>query len=153
HQAILARVLERARATGGSSLAITFDPHPLKVLAPERAPRTIATRRQKLACIEAAGIDAVLVLPFDRRLAETRAEGVVAGTLAAGRGLEEVYVGGNFNFGRGREGNADPLVALCARHGIVAGKVAEVTFLGSPVSSSRIRRAVLAGEVELAREL
>src|SRR5262249_10689820 len=55
-RAIPARVLERARATGASSLAITFDPHPLKVLAPERAPRTIATRRQKLACIEAAGI-------------------------------------------------------------------------------------------------
>jgi riboflavin kinase/FMN adenylyltransferase len=153
HQAILARVLERARVTGGTSLVITFDPHPLKVLAPERAPRTIATRRQKLASFEAAGIDAVLALPFDQSLAAVSAEAFVADYLAKGLRLKEAYVGGNFNFGRGREGNADTLVALCARHGIVAGVVPEVLFLGSPVSSSRIRRAVLAGEVELARAL
>ncbi|HYV86613.1 MAG TPA: bifunctional riboflavin kinase/FAD synthetase [Patescibacteria group bacterium] len=153
HQAILARVLERARVTRGTSLVVTFDPHPLKVLAPERAPRTISTRRQKLASIEAAGIDAVLVLPFDQRLAAVSAEAFVADYLATGLGLREVYVGGNFNFGRGREGTADTLVALCERHGITAGKVPEVRFLDSPVSSSRIRRAVLAGEVELARAL
>jgi riboflavin kinase/FMN adenylyltransferase len=153
HQAILARVLARARVTGGTSLVITFDPHPLKILAPERAPRTIATRRQKLASIESAGIDAVLVLPFDQRLAALSADAFVADYLARGLGLREAYVGGNFNFGRGREGNADTLVALCARHDIVAGKVPEILFLGSPVSSSRIRRAVLAGEVELARAL
>jgi len=153
HQAILARVLERARVTGGTSLVITFDPHPLKVLAPERAPRTIATRRQKLTLIESAGIDAVLALPFDQSLAAVSAETFVSGYLSRGLGLKEAYVGGNFNFGRGREGNAETLVALCARHGIVAGKVPEVLFLGSPVSSSRIRRAVLSGEVELARAL
>jgi riboflavin kinase / FMN adenylyltransferase len=153
HQAILARVLERARVTRGTSLVITFDPHPLKILAPERAPRTIATRRQKLASIEAAGIEAVLVLPFDQRLAMVSAEAFVADYLARGLGLKEAYVGGNFNFGRGREGNADTLVELCGRHGIVAGKVPEIRFLDSPVSSSRIRRAVLAGEVELARAL
>jgi riboflavin kinase/FMN adenylyltransferase len=153
HQAILARVLERARITGGTGLVVTFDPHPLKVLAPERAPRTIATRRQKLASIESAGIDAVLVLPFDQRLAAVSAGAFVDDYLAKGLNLKEAYVGGNFNFGRGREGNADTLVALCARHGIVAGKVPEILFLGSPVSSSRIRRAVLSGEVELARAL
>jgi riboflavin kinase/FMN adenylyltransferase len=153
HQAILARVLERARAIGGTSLVITFDPHPLKVLAPERAPRTLATRRQKLAFIEAAGIDAVLILPFDRALAAVTAEAFVTGHLAAGLGAREAYVGEDFNFGRGREGTADMLVSLCARHGIDARKVPEVRFLGSPISSSRIRRALLAGEVELAREL
>lgn len=153
HQAILARVLERARALGGTSVAITFDPHPLKVLAPGRAPDLITTRRQKLALIEAAGIDAVLVLRFDAALAETGAEEFVDGCLRGALALREVYVGANFNFGRGREGNADTLVALCAARGMTAGKVEEVRFLGSPVSSSRIRRAVRAGEVELAAEL
>jgi riboflavin kinase/FMN adenylyltransferase len=153
HQAILARVLERARAQGGTSVAITFDPHPLKVLAPGRAPDLITTRRQKLALIAAAGIDAVLVLRFDAALAATGAEEFVESCLRGALGLREVYVGANFNFGRGREGTADTLVALCAARGMTAGKVEEVRFLGSPVSSSRIRRAVRAGEVELAGEL
>jgi riboflavin kinase/FMN adenylyltransferase len=153
HQAILARVLERARALRGTSVAITFDPHPLKVLAPGRAPDLITTRRQKLALIEAAGIDAVLVLRFDAALAGTGAEEFVETCLRGALALREVYVGANFNFGRGREGNADTLVALCAARGMTAGKVEEVRFLGSPVSSSRIRRAVRAGEVELAAEL
>jgi riboflavin kinase / FMN adenylyltransferase len=153
HQAILARVLERARALHGTSVAITFDPHPLKVLAPGRAPDLITTRRQKLALIEAAGIAAVLVLRFDAALAKTGAEEFVEGCLRGALGLREVYVGANFNFGRGREGTAETLVALCAARGMTAGKVEEVRFLGSPVSSSRIRRAVRAGEVELAGEL
>jgi len=153
HQAIFARVLERAGALGGTSVAITFDPHPLKVLAPGRAPDLIATPRQKLAFIEAAGIDAVLNLRFDAALADTGAEEFVDAYLRDALALREVYVGANFNFGRGREGTADTLVALCAARGITAGKVGEVRFLGSPVSSSRIRRAVRAGEVELAAEL
>jgi len=153
HQAILARVLDRARVLGGTSVAITFDPHPLKILAPGRAPELITTRRQKLALIEAAGVDAVLVLRFDAALAATTAESFVEGCLRGALGAREVYVGANFNFGRGREGTADTLVSLCAARGIAAGRVEEVRFLGSPVSSSRIRRAVRAGEVELAGEL
>jgi len=153
HRAIIERVLERARHLGGTSVVITFDPHPLVVLAPGRAPHMITTRRQKLALLEAAGIDAVLVLPFDTALAAVGAADFVAGHLAGRLGLREVYVGANFNFGRGREGDAAALVDLCAGHGISAAQVDEVRFLGSPVSSSRIRRALAAGEVELAREL
>ena len=153
HRAILDRVLERTRAIGGTSLVVTFDPHPLVVLAPGRAPRMITTRRQKLALLDEAGIDTVLVLPFDAALAAVGAADFVAGHLAAQLGLREVYVGANFNFGRGREGNAATLVSLCTGHGIGAAQVDEVRFLGSPVSSSRIRRALAAGEVELAREL
>jgi riboflavin kinase/FMN adenylyltransferase len=73
--------------------------------------------------------------------------------IATGLGAREVYVGANFNFGRGRAGNADLLVRLCGDLGLRAAKVPEVRYLGSPVSSSRIRRAILSGEVELAREL
>jgi riboflavin kinase/FMN adenylyltransferase len=153
HRAIIDKVLARARSTGGSSLLITFDPHPLKVLAPERAPLMISTRRQKLALLEAAGLEFVLVLPFTVELAAVTAERFVRDTVAAGVGAREVYVGANFNFGRGRAGNADLLVRLCGDLGIRASKVPEVRYLGSPISSSRIRRALLAGEVELAREL
>ncbi|HYS78210.1 MAG TPA: bifunctional riboflavin kinase/FAD synthetase [Candidatus Dormibacteraeota bacterium] len=153
HQAIVRTVLDRARETGGSSLVITFDPHPLKVLAPERAPRMLTTRKQKLALIEAAGIEFLLILPFTMELAEVPAERFVREHLVAGLGASEVYVGANFNFGRGRAGNADLLVRLCGELGIRAAQVGEVLYLNSPVSSSRIRRALQAGEVELAREL
>lgn len=153
HRAIVDRVLARARDSGGSALLVTFDPHPLKVLAPERAPLMITTRRQKLALFEEAGLDYILVLPFTMELAEVAAERFVKEHLAESLGLREVYVGANFNFGRGREGNADLLVRLCGELGIRAEKVPEFRYLGSPISSSRIRRAISAGEVELAREL
>ncbi len=153
HQAIVRTVLERARETGGSSLMITFDPHPLKVLAPERAPSMLTTRKQKLTLIEAAGLEYLLILPFTMELAEVAAERFVREHLAEGLGASEVYVGANFNFGRGREGNADLLIRLCGELGIRAAQVGEVLYLNSPISSSRIRRALQAGEVELAREL
>ncbi|HKN47435.1 MAG TPA: bifunctional riboflavin kinase/FAD synthetase [Candidatus Polarisedimenticolia bacterium] len=153
HRAILERVLARARETGGSSLLVTFDPHPLAVLAPDRAPRMITSRRQKLSLLEEAGIEFVLILPFTMELASVDPETFVKVHLAAGLGVKEVYVGANFNFGRGRAGDADLLVCLCGALGIRAEKVAEVRSLGSPISSSRIRRAVLSGEVELARDL
>jgi riboflavin kinase/FMN adenylyltransferase len=153
HQAIVAQVVQRARATSSTPLAITFDPHPLKVLAPDRAPAMITTRDQKMALLEVCGIEAVLVLRFDAALAATSAEDFVGTILHDGLGVREAYVGGNFNFGRGREGHAETLVSLCTARGILAGVVGEVRFLDSPVSSSRIRRALQAGEVELAREL
>jgi riboflavin kinase/FMN adenylyltransferase len=153
HQAILARLRERAAARGGATLLVTFDPHPLKVLAPDRAPRMICTPRQKHALLEAARLDYLVVLPFTSELAAVTAEGFVRDWLAGGLGVQEVHVGANFNFGRGREGNADLLVTLCAAAGMQAGKVDEVLSLGSPISSSRIRRAVISGEVELAGDL
>jgi riboflavin kinase / FMN adenylyltransferase len=153
HRAIIDRVLSRSRATGGSSLLVTFEPHPLKVLAPDRAPLMLTTKRQKLALLEDAGIEYLLILPFTMELAEVPAEEFVKEVLLQGLGLREIYVGANFNFGRGREGNAELLARLCGELGIKADEVPEVRYLGSPISSSRARRALLSGEVELAREL
>ncbi len=153
HQAIVRTVLARSRERGGSSLLITFDPHPLKVLAPERSPRMLTTRKQKLALLESTGLEFLLILPFTVELAEVTAEQFVRQCLAEGLGVKEVYVGANFNFGRGRAGNAELLVRTCAALGIRAAQVEEVRYLDSPISSSRIRRAIQSGEVELAREL
>ena len=153
HRAILEKVLDRAREARGKSLLITFEPHPLAVLAPDRAPRMITTRRQKLTLLEQAGLEFVLILPFTLELAAVDAETFVKKHLAAGLGVKEGYVGANFNFGRARAGDADLLLRLCGDLGIHAEKVPEVRSLGSPISSSRIRRAILSGEVELAGEL
>jgi riboflavin kinase/FMN adenylyltransferase len=153
HREIIERVLSRAHVQQGTALLITFEPHPLKLLAPERAPSMLVTPEQKLDLLSAAGLDVVLILAFTPELAALTAERFVADFLSRGVGAREVYVGENFNFGRGRTGNADLLVALCASHGIRAAKVPEVCYLDSPISSSRIRRALRSGEVELAREL
>lgn len=153
HRRIIDRVREQARDGRGTTLLITFEPHPLALLAPERAPRILLTPEQKLALLSEAGLDVVLILPFTRELSAVTAERFVEDYLARGVRAREVYVGQNFNFGRGRGGNADLLVALCASHGIRAAKVPEVCYLDSPISSSRIRRALQSGEVELAREL
>lgn len=153
HRKIVEQVLSRARALQGVALLITFEPHPLALLAPERAPGLLATPEQKLELLADAGLDVVLILPFTPALAALTAEEFVGEYLSRGLGAREVYVGENFNFGRGRQGNADLLVGLCDSHGISAAKVPEVCYLGSPISSSRIRRALRSGEVELAREL
>jgi riboflavin kinase/FMN adenylyltransferase len=153
HRKIIDRVRSRARALRGTAVLVTFEPHPLAVLAPERAPGMLVTAERKLDLLAEAGLDAVLILAFTPELARVGAEEFVRDYLAGGLGAREVYVGGNFNFGRGRQGNADLLVRLCAERGIRAAKVAEVRYLGSPISSSRIRRALQSGEVELAREL
>jgi riboflavin kinase/FMN adenylyltransferase len=153
HRKIVDQVLSRARALKGVALLITFEPHPLTLLAPERAPGMLATPEQKLDLLADVGLDVVLILPFTPALAAVTAEEFVGEYLSRGLGAREVYVGENFNFGRGRQGNADMLVGLCDSHGIRAAKVAEVCYLGSPISSSRIRRALQSGEVELAREL
>ena len=153
HMAIVAQVLARAGAIGGDGLLITFDPHPLALLAPERAPKMLTTPRQKLALIEVAQVENVLIMPFDHELAGVTATAFVRERLAGGLGVREVYVGDSFNFGRGRAGDANLLLRLCGELGIRAGTVPEVCYLGSPISSSRIRRAIQAGEVELARAL
>ena len=153
HREIIDRVVSRARVRKGTALLITFEPHPLRLLAPERAPSMLVTPEQKLTLLSDAKLDVVLILPFTPELAALTAERFVADILARGLGAREVYVGENFNFGRGRTGNADLLVALCDSHGIRAAKVPEVRYLDSPISSSRIRRALRSGEVELAREL
>ena len=90
HRAIVGRVLARARATRGRSLLITFDPHPLRLLAPERAPLMLATRRQKLALIEAAGIDNVLIVPFTADFASVTAAQFVREFLSSGLGIREI---------------------------------------------------------------
>ncbi len=153
HRKIVEQVLSRARAVQGVALLITFEPHPLALLAPERAPSMLATPERKLELLADAGLDVVLILPFTPALAAVTAEEFVDEYLSRGLGALHVYVGENFNFGRGRQGNADLLVGLCDAHGIRAAKVPEVCYLGSPISSSRIRRALRSGEVELAREL
>jgi riboflavin kinase/FMN adenylyltransferase len=152
HQAVLDQVRTAARAGSARAVLVTFEPHPAEVLAPERRPRLLQTRRQKLAALEEAGVDAVLVLPFDLALAALSAEEFLERLCTALR-VRSIHVGTGFRFGRGRQGDVALLRTIGARRGFSVEEVPPVERDGERVSSSRIREAVQAGGVELARRL
>jgi riboflavin kinase/FMN adenylyltransferase len=152
-RAVLERVVARARQLARPALAITFEPHPLRVLAPERAPRRLTTDLQRLRLLEGLGLDALCVLDFTPELASWPAERFVRELLAGRLALHELYVGSRFAFGRGRSGSLALLERLGAELGFRAFGVPEVEVRGEPVSATRIRSALAAGRVEDAAEL
>lgn len=152
-RAVLERVAARARELGRSALALTFDPHPLRVLSPERAPRRLTTDLQRERLLAGLGIDALCVLEFTRELASWRAERFVREILAGRLALHELHVGSRFAFGRGREGSLALLERLGGELGFRAYGVPELEVGGAPVSATRIRAALAAGRVDEAAEL
>ncbi len=147
HRKILETVVERAREIGRPSFAITFEPHPMAVLRPDRAPRRVQTLRQKEEAIEAIGIETLLVIPFTRDFSLTEPEEFVRTLLAGRLGASELYIGAHFAFGRGKRGDLALLSRLGAECGFVASAVPEVVYEGEPVSSTRIRRALERGAI------
>jgi riboflavin kinase/FMN adenylyltransferase len=147
HRRILEAAVARARETRRPSVAITFEPHPLAVLRPDRAPRRLQTLRQKEEAIEALGIENLLVIPFTRDFSLTEPEDFVRQILHERLAVAELLLGRHFAFGRGKRGDLALLQRMEAECGFVAGGVEEVFFEGEPVSSSRIRTAIARGEI------
>jgi len=148
HRSIMDTVVTRARALRGTPTVVTFEPHPRKVLAPERAPLLLSTPEQRLEQIAAAGIEVVVLEPFTAEFARTPPERFVRGFLHEGLGPVEVYVGYDFRFGRDREGSMRMLTELGPRLGFAVTIIPEVTIDGQDVNSTRIRELLVAGEVE-----
>lgn len=148
HREIFRRVVRRAEELGGTSVVLTFVPHPLKVLAPERAPQLISTAAEKERLIEASCIEVLLSVPFTRALAALPAARFVEELLVGKIGVRHLIVGYDYAFGRGREGNVDFL----RRKGEALGFEVEVLkpiVRGREVySSSRIRQMIGEGRVE-----
>jgi riboflavin kinase / FMN adenylyltransferase len=153
HQAIISRTLEFAENAGRDALLTTFRPHPLKVIRPDTAPPLLMDHEEKMLCIQELGVEHCLVIPFTPAFAQIPADNFVRMVLHDTLKASAVFVGNNFNFGRGREGNVELLRRLGGQLEIEVPEVRDFLVLGSPVSSSRIRRAIQSGEVELAREL
>jgi riboflavin kinase/FMN adenylyltransferase len=153
HQTILGSVQEAARTRRESSLLITFEPHPLAVVAPSRRPKLLMTRRQKLDALEATGLHGVLVLPFDRELAAMTGEEFFGAFLAERINFASVHVGRNFRFGRARDGDLRLLEQIGAAQGFAVSGIAPVEVGGETVSSSAIRSAVEEGDVARARAM
>jgi riboflavin kinase/FMN adenylyltransferase len=153
HQALVAAAVAAAHARGGTSVVLTFDPHPARVLAPEAAPSALMTLDQKAAALFALGIGALAVLPFTREVAAATPEEFASGVLRDAVGAESVVVGTNFRFGRARAGDVATLRGVGERLGFDVIEVAPVIAAGGTVSSSRIREALARGDVGEANAL
>jgi riboflavin kinase/FMN adenylyltransferase len=153
HRQILAAVRAEADALGCAAVAVTFEPHPSRILRPEAAPALITPPEERLRQLEAAGLDAVLVLPFSRAMAQWTPREFAVRVLAGALRARAVHEGEGFRFGRRQEGDAAALEALGRELGFGVRLHAAVRVGGAPVSSSRIRALVAAGEMGAARRL
>jgi riboflavin kinase / FMN adenylyltransferase len=153
HQGVIAEVIARARFLGGQSLAITFDPHPARVLRPEHPQPLITPLDRKLELLAETGLDACLVLPFTDELRHMHPRDFVSGILINAIHVSEVHEGENFRFGYHAEAGIDGLEAMGRELGFDVTIYAARIIRGAPVSSSRIRGLITAGDVNHARAL
>jgi riboflavin kinase / FMN adenylyltransferase len=150
HQAVLREIDRRARGAGRASVLVTFDPHPLEVVNPGAAPPLLTTGPERLEILALSPLDYVLLVRFDRQLAELTPEEFVGRVLLERCALRELVIGHDHGFGRGRSGDVETLRRLGASHGFDVDVVPPVDFGGQHVSSSRIRRAVAGGDLTTA---
>ncbi len=153
HRRILRRVGEFARENGWKASALTFDPHPTKVVAPVRVPRLLTTPDQRCQMMRQEGIQQVLILPFAPEIARLRPDEFTREILLGRLGVKVVLVGANFRFGHGQEGDTEQLVELGRRYGFLAEIVPPVELRGRMISSSAVRRLIQSGDVGVAGRL
>jgi riboflavin kinase/FMN adenylyltransferase len=153
HRSIMRTVIERARSVGGEAAVFTFEPHPRKLLYPDRAPRLLTTLEQKLELLEEIGVDLVIVEPFTRELATLPAERFVREVVFERLGPVEVYVGYDFRYGKDRKGSMRTLTELGPHLGFAVTIIPEVMVGSRDVNSTRIRELLAEGKVEEAAVL
>jgi riboflavin kinase / FMN adenylyltransferase len=153
HQAIFRKVVARASDIGGTSIAFTFEPHPLKVIAPERSPRLLNTFHGKMKLLTESCIDVVICANFTRAFADQNPDDFAHEVLHEKIGVREVYVGYDYAFGKGREGSIESLKRVGRTYGFEVGVIEAVQVDGVVVSSSVIRDMVAEGRVDDAARL
>jgi riboflavin kinase/FMN adenylyltransferase len=153
HLKIIERVKRGAAEHGGTPMAMTFDPHPPRIVRPDKAPPLLMTKAQRLEALHRAGIGCVAVVRFTRELSEWEPEAFVRTVLVEWLRVSEVWVGANFLFGHDRAGNFSLLRTLGQRYGFRADKIDPVRYKDFVVSSTRIRRLVGEGRVDEAGAL
>ena len=153
HQAVVARAVHRARAEGRPALVATFDPHPVRFFKPDLPAFRLTTLDQRQRLFGVAGADAMIVFRFDAALASVTAPDFVTDWLASRIGAAGVVTGEDFTFGKGRGGDVALLKMLGRANLMSVDSVAPVIEDGEPVSSSRIRDALQAGDCAAAARL
>lgn len=153
HQAILRKVLQRSEVWSGTSLVLTFEPHPRHILRPDVSPQLLTTTREKLIWLERLGIAVVVLLPFTRSLAEMPPGRFVDEILLEKCKAKEVIIGYDHGFGKDRAGSLDLLQRLSVERGFSVNPVPRVICNSHPVSSTRIRELLTEGNVSGAASL
>lgn len=145
HQAIIRGLVARARELGRPSAVITFNPHPLSVIAPDRVPKQILTLAQKEELLRDLDVDALLVVPFTHEFSRWTADQFISQFLVNALRVSEIRIGRDFCFGAGREGNLAKLEATGRQYGFAVEGISEVRIRGIRVSSSLVRDAIMKG--------
>lgn len=153
HAHVLSDIVSRARANGGKAVAITFEPHPTRILRPEAGLKLLTPLPEKLRWLEGTGIDAALVLPFGRDLSLMTPRQFAERVLKKGLHVREVHEGFNFRFGHKAAGDVKMLAEFGREMGFEVKVYPEMSLRGEAVSSSQIRRLLAAGRVSRARHL
>ncbi|MSR23284.1 MAG: bifunctional riboflavin kinase/FAD synthetase [Gemmatimonadetes bacterium] len=151
HWAVLERIRARAAETSSRTVLVTFHPHPLRIVRPEVAPRLLTTPVEKKEILAESGLDFAVFLQFTHALSYYSPRRFVEEILVGRLGVGELVIGYDHGFGRGRSGDVDTLVEIGSELGFKVEVVGPVDMGEGPVSSTRIRDAVSAGEMELAR--
>jgi riboflavin kinase/FMN adenylyltransferase len=153
HLKIIERVRRGAEERGATAVAMTFDPHPSKIVRPDKTPPLLMTHQQKLDALARAGMHGVAIVRFTPALAQWDPETFVRTVLVEWLRVTEVWVGANFLFGHDRAGNFSTLRSLGARYGFRAEKIDPVRYKDFVVSSTRVRRLITEGRVDEAGAL
>jgi len=153
HRAVIDSAIADARKTGGQAMVVTFEPHPIRVLRPESAPRLLASLQHKEILLERLGLDGLVVVPFDRIFAELPPGQFVGRLVESCRNLSSISVGADWRFGAGRAGNAELLTQLGSEHGYQTFAIDAVSHGSDPISSTRIRAAIDCGDLDEAKAL
>ena len=153
HMKIIDRVRRRAGERAGTPAAMTFEPHPPRIVRPDKAPQLLMTKEQKIEALGRSGMQGIAVVRFTHEMSMWEPEVFVRTVLVEWLHVVEVWVGANFLFGHGRAGNYSVLRALGARYGYRAEKIDPVRYKDFVVSSTRLRRLIAEGRVDEAGAL
>ena len=156
HQALLHTVVEKADSLGGLSMALTFEPHPMRVLSAGEHPPLITLKEQKAELIARSGIDVLVRIPFSRKFAAISARAFVEDLLVRRLGMRVMVVGKDYAFGRNREGNLDLLKKWAPELNydvVVVGWIQALNGIAGRISSTRVRELVIEGDMEAAKKL
>ena len=156
HQALFHEVIEKADVIGGTSIAMTFNPHPIRVLQKNNNPPLITLHEQKIELIERAGIEVLICIPFTEQFASISAEDFIKVLLIDKIGMKAIVVGQDYTFGKNREGNLAFLKSLASQLGyevIIADWIKATQNVSERISSTRIRELVMSGNVVPARKM
>src|SRR5205807_10385508 len=153
HQAVISTSARHAHSAEGTSVVVTFDPHPATVLRPRNAPHLLTATQHKIALIRALGVSHLLIIEFNREFAATSPEDFVQKLVTHSKPLREICVGHEWSFGKNRRGNLDLLKRLGTNFNFDVVGIPPVKINGAVVSSTAIREAIEKGDLTKAAEM